>query len=118
MMGELASPGIKMETIKQDPPEANEPRSPQPGDLSPEFDAIPLLNKSPSTDLLSNIFDLESNGDNEIEIDLTQAEEEDQLEEVGRKPRPSINALRRRRKSSRIECFQMIEEKKFTNDMS
>lgn len=51
-------------------------------------------------------------------IEVIQAEEEDQLEEVGRKPRPSINALRRRRKSSRIECFQMIEEKKFTNDMS
>ena len=51
-------------------------------------------------------------------IEVIQAEEEDQLEEVGRKPRPSINALRKRRKSSRIECFQMIEEKKFTNDMS
>ena len=51
-------------------------------------------------------------------IEVIQAEEEDQLEEVGRKPRPSINALRRRRKSSRIECFQMIEEKKFTNEMS
>ena len=45
-------------------------------------------------------------------IEVIEAEEqEDQLDEVRRTSWPPINALRRRRKSSRIGSLQMIQEK-------
>ena len=44
-------------------------------------------------------------------IDVIQAEEADQLDEVRTTSRPPINALRRRRKSSRLGSLQMIQEK-------
>ena len=124
----------KDEKEEEEPPDTND-RSNIEEDLGELYDPIPVEYRD---DILSNIkrkqsFSAQAQTDSESAastllqlmvnkeslsgekvtdaIEVIQAEEEDQLEEVRRTSWPPVNALRRRRKSSRMGSLQMIQEK-------